>query len=324
MIHYCTYFDRNYLTRAMALHRSLVRHSPPFTLWALCLDDEAYAALEALRLDGVQPVRLAELEAADPELLAVKGSRSTVEYYFTCSPSLPRYLMQRHPDIDLITYLDADLFFYSSPQPIFDELGDGSVLIVPHRFPEQLRHLEEYGVYNVGLLTFRNDPPGHAILDRWREQCIEWCYDRVEDGRFADQRYLDAWPGHAGVVVLQHPGAGLAPWNVMRYRLDLGLEPPRVDGKPLVFYHFQGVKELRMGLWDVALDGYAVKDSMLRRALYRPYIGQLRAAARLVRDSGATGPARATSARQRAYTWRQVAGRIRRGQIVVSVGSTDS
>ena len=162
MIHYCTYFDRNYLTRAMALHRSLVRHSPPFTLWALCLDDEAYAALEVLRLEGVRPVRLTELEAADPELLAVKGSRSTVEYYFTCSPSLPRFLMQQHPDIELITYLDADLFFYSSPQPVFDELGDGSVLIVPHRFPEHLRHLEEFGVYNVGLLTFRNDPPGRG------------------------------------------------------------------------------------------------------------------------------------------------------------------
>jgi hypothetical protein len=319
VIHYCTYFDRNYLARAMALHRSLMRHSPPFTLWALCLDNDTLAALEALRLEGVRPIPLAELESADPALLAVKGSRSTVEYYFTCSPSLPRLLMQQHPEIELITYLDADLLFYSSPQPIFDELGDGSVLIVPHRFPESLRHLEIYGVYNVGLLAFRNDARGRAILDHWREQCLDWCYDRVEDGRFADQRYLDAWPGQPGVVVLQHPGAGLAPWNITRHRLELRLEPPRVDGRPLVFYHFQGVKAIRPRLWDVGLDWYGVRDRMLRNRLYRPYIRELQAAARVVRAAGVGGSTRAASARQQDYSWRQVAGRIRRGQVIVSL-----
>lgn len=320
MIHFCTYFDRNYLTRAIALHGSLQRHSPPFTLWALCLDAAAAAVLDALRLEGVRPIRLADLEAADPELLAVKGSRSTVEYYFTCSPSLPRYLMDRQPEIEVITYLDADLFFYSSPQPIFDELADGSVLIVPHRFPDRLGHLEEYGVFNVGLLSFRNDARGLAVLDGWREQCLEWCYDRVEDGRFADQRYLDAWPGQPGVVILQNPGAGLAPWNVSRYRLDLAVEPPTVDDCPLVFYHFQGVKTIRPGLWDVGLDGYEVSDRTLRDGLYRPYVRELQRATRVVRAGGTIAPPRAASSRQRRLTWRQVVGRVRRGQVVVSFG----
>ncbi len=319
MIHFCTYFDRNYLTRAMALHRSLVRHSPPFTLWALCLDNDTHDALETLQLEGVRPIPLAELEAADPALLAVKGSRSTVEYYFTCSPSLPRFLMQQHPDIELITYLDADLLFYSSPQPIFDELGDGSVLIVPHRFPESLRHLEINGVFNVGLVSFRSDSRGRAILDRWREQCLDWCYLRVEDNRMADQRYLDAWPGQPGVVVLQHPGAGLAPWNVMRYRLDLDAEQPSVDGHPLVFYHFQGFKAIRSGLWDLGSYRYAATNRMIRGRLYRPYIRELQAAARVVRASGAGGRGDATSLLQGHHGWRQLVGKICRGQVMVSL-----
>jgi hypothetical protein len=318
VIHYCTYFDRNYLTRAMALHRSLVRHSPLFTLWALCLDDDTHGALETLQLEGVRPIRLAELEAADPALLEVKGSRSTVEYYWTCSPILPRFLMQQHPEIDLLTYVDADLLFYSSPQPIFDEMGAGSVLIVPHRFPESLRHLEVNGVFNVGLLAFRSDAQGRAILDRWREQCLDWCYLRVEDDRMADQKYLDAWPGQPGVVVLQHPGAGLAPWNVMRYRLDLGAEPPSVDGHPLVFYHFQGLKAIRPGLWDLGSYRYATTNRMIRGQLYRPYIRELQTAARVVRASGAGGPSGATSLLQGHYGWRQLAGKICRGQVMVS------
>jgi hypothetical protein len=319
VIHYCTYFDRNYLTRAVALHRSLVRHSPPFTLWALCFDDDAYAALEALQLEGVEPIRLAEFEAADPELVEVKGSRSTVEYYFTSTPSLPLHVMRGHSDVELITYLDADLLFYSSPQPIFDELGTGSVLIVPHRFPEHLRHLEVHGVHNVGLLSFRNDPKGRALLERWREQCLEWCFDRVEDGRFADQRYLDAWPGRSGVVILQHPGAGLAPWNFMNYRIDLGTEPPRVDGRPLIFYHFQGVKAIRPGLWDIGLDEYGSMRPDLRKWLYGGYIRALQSAGRVLRSRGVGGSVGASSIRRADASWRQVAGRIRRGQVIVSL-----
>lgn len=319
MIHYCTYFDRNYVTRALALHRSLVRHSPPFTLWALCFDDDAYAALEALQIRGVEPIRLADLEAADPDLAAVKGSRTTIEYYFTASPRLPRYVMREHPQVDLITYLDADLLFYSSPQPIFDELGAGSVLIVPHRFPEQLRELEMYGVYNVGLLSFRNDTDGRAMLERWGEQCLEWCYDRVEDGRFADQGYLDAWPGQPGVVVLQHPGAGLAPWNYMRYQIDLTDRPPTVDGRPLVFYHFQGVKAIGPGMWDVALDRYGGAMNPAVRGLYDGYVRELQSAARTLRSRGAGSP-KALSIRLPGYSWREVIGRMRRGQVIVSLG----
>ena len=47
--HFCTYFDQNYLVRAVALYESMCAHfRKPFVLWALCMDDAAYDALEAL------------------------------------------------------------------------------------------------------------------------------------------------------------------------------------------------------------------------------------------------------------------------------------
>jgi hypothetical protein len=320
VIHYCTYFDRNYLTRAIALHSSLVRHSPPFTLWALALDAYAYAALEALTLEGVRPVRLADLEAAEPELLAVKGTRSTVEYYFTCSPCLPLHLMRTHPEIELLTYLDADLLFYSSPEPIFSELGAGSVLIVPHRFPEHLRHLEEYGVYNVGLLSFRNDVTGHAILERWRAQCLEWCFDRVENGRFADQKYLDDWPETPGVVVSENPGVDLAPWNVTGHRLDLAADPPLVDDRALVVYHFHGVKAVRPWIWDLGLANYGLEGGSLVDRLYRPYVQLLQRSSPSLRPFRPSWVRSGKSTRTAAPDWRTLAGRLRRRQAIISLG----
>src|SRR5687767_6020387 len=103
-IHYATYFDRHYLTRGLALYRSLARHSPPFVLWILCLDDETYRLLAKLQLDQVELVRLAELERADPALVIAKSTRQTIEYYWTCGPAFLIHLLTRHPQIATLTY----------------------------------------------------------------------------------------------------------------------------------------------------------------------------------------------------------------------------
>jgi hypothetical protein len=320
MIHYCTYFDRNYLTRALALHGSLVRHSPSFTLWALCFDDDAHAAVAALELDGLRAISLTEFERFDPDLLAVKPTRSAVEYYFTSTPTLPLFVLNQAQDADAVTYLDADLLFYSSPEPIFEELADGSVLIIPHRFPARLRRLELHGTYNVGLLTFRNDMRGRAVLERWRQQCIEWCYDRYEDGRFADQGYLNDWPSMPGVVVSEHVGAGLAPWNFMQYRVDLAADPPTVDGQPLIFYHFQGFKTVGPGLFDLGLEDYGRMDRPLKRRLYGGYVHELRHADAILRARSPAFASPASSIRLGRYSWRRLLRRVVQGEVMISVG----
>src|SRR5882672_2283877 len=174
---YCTYFDSGYLTRGLALLESLRANAGPFRLYVLCLDDASHAVLSHLGEQDVEVMKLSDLEASDAELLAVKSNRSRIEYYFTCTPSLTRYILASRPEIEDITYLDADLYFFASPEPIFREIGAASVAIIPHRFPKVLEHHAAHGRYNVGFLYFRRDPDGLRCLDWWRQKCIDWCYD---------------------------------------------------------------------------------------------------------------------------------------------------
>jgi hypothetical protein len=271
--HFCTYFDRNYLLQGLSLYRSLAAHAGDgFVLWVLCFDDGAYDVLMKLGIDNLRPVSLSELERGDEALQKAKRNRSPVEYYFTCSPSWPLYLLDRFPDIGMITYLDADLMFFSSPAPIYEEMGDNSVLIVGHRFPPHLRHLENRGIYNVGIVAFRNDERGRACLSWWRERCLEWCFERLEEGRYADQKYLDDWPARfPGVAVLQLKGAGLAPWNCMNYRLEVVDDKLTADGCPLVFYHFHGVKIINRWMYDPWVINYGEMPDVFRRWLYPRY-----------------------------------------------------
>jgi hypothetical protein len=279
---FCTYFDSRYLPRGLALYESLCRHAPGARLHVLCMDDVAFAALTEMALPGLVPIRLDDFEAGDEGLRAAKANRSVVEYYFTCTPSLPLYVLRHHSGIERVFYVDADLYFFSSAAAVLEEWGDGSVYIVDHRYPESLRGAEKYGRFNVGILGFRNDGEGRRCLEHWRRQCNAWCYDRLEDGKFADQKYLDAWPeAYRGVVVSGHPGVNVAPWNKSRYRLELREGVPCVNGRPIVCYHFHGVKLYRFGLVEPQPYTYGPKlDGDWIHWVYEPYLRELARAGR--------------------------------------------
>jgi hypothetical protein len=282
MYHFCTYFDRNYLVRGLALYWSLVRHASPFTLYVLCLDGYTRDLLARLGLPEVRLIPIEDFEAGDADLVEAKNNRRRIEYYFTCTPSLPLYVLDHFPGIDVITYLDADLYFFADPAPVYDELRDRSILIVEHRFPEHLRHLEVYGLYNVGLLCFRNDRHGRECLRWWRQCCLRWCGNRVNGAAFADQKYLDDWPARfPGVVVLQHKGANLAPWNVDRFCLRERNGSVLVDGDPLIFYHFHRLQIITRFFFDPDLALYDARLSpLLRRKVYAPYLRELQSCMR--------------------------------------------
>lgn len=244
MRHFCTFFDSGYLVRGIALYESLAAHADePFTLHVVCLDELSRLVLARLSLPGVRTIPLHRVEKRDRALYRAWRERSRTEYCWTLTPSVVSYVMETTFDADRLTYLDADLFFFSSPAPLFEEFSEGSILIHEHRFQESFQPAQVYGRFNVGLVSFRRDPVGLEALSWWRERCNEWCFARLEEGRFGDQKYLDDWPERfPGVVILRHPGGGVAPWNLLRFpvsRREDGVVT--VEGEPLVFFHFHGL-----------------------------------------------------------------------------------
>ena len=273
----CTYFDKNYLSRGLALYYSLERHHPSFRLFVLCLDDATERYLASLGRANLIPIARTALEAHDPELLATRATRSLVEYYFTTTPSWLRFLFDRYADIDLLTYVDADFRFFASPEPLFAEMGPASIAIVEHRFPLEMRHQEDRGRFNVGWLSFRRDADGLACVGWWREKCLEWCYDRIEEDRFADQKYLDQWPTRFGnVVILQHKGVNVAPWNLAGTRVHLDGAVAKVDEDPLICFHYHGFKHVLGPLFESGLWGTPVKlNRVLRTTVFEPYLREV-------------------------------------------------
>jgi hypothetical protein len=280
---YCTLFDSNYLVKAVAMHRTLLRHAPDAHLTAFVFDDRTKRILDALSLPRLTVTTLAELEAFDADLLSVKADRTPTEYCWTSTPVLPLYLFAHRPDLDEITYLDADLGFFADPQLLFDEIGDASVCITPHRYSPEYAYQEVNGIYCVQWLTFRRDERGMAALQWWHDRCIEWCYYRLEDGKLGDQKYLDDWPERfEGVHVLEHKGGGLAPWNISRYETAERGGRVFVDDDPLVFFHYHRLGLRRRGEHAWEPPGYPISENA-RELVYDPYLAELDDALRLIR-----------------------------------------
>ena len=274
-LHFCTYFDHRYLVRGLAMILSLAAHCPAARVWVLCMDDATYATLTRLELPVVRVIRLQAVEQANPELRAVKPQRTPLEYYFTCTPTLPRYVFDHHPEVERITYLDADLFFFADPTPLFCEIGAGSIGLVRQNVAANaLEEIEKHGIYNVSWVTFRRDATGLVCLRWWQDRCIEWCFLRAEDGKYGEQKYLDDWPSRfANVVVLGHKGANLARWSVAHYDLtERAGRQVYVDELPLIFFHFSGFTQVKRWLYNPRFGEEVKATTILRRGVYGRYL----------------------------------------------------
>ena len=247
----------------MALYESLLATCPRFHLYIYAFDDASCKLLSDLNLQHATIVSLAAFE--DDALLQVKPTRTVGEYCWTCTPSVIKHAIETY-QLPSCTYLDADIYFFSNPATLIDEMTDRSILITEHRYTPEYDQTKNSGIYCVQFTTFKNDAVGMAALNWWRDACIEWCFNRVENGKFGDQKYLDDWPlRFKNVHVLENLGGGVAPWNVQQYDLsDQDFE--------VVFYHFHGLKFIQDD--KVNLGKYKYTQAVFDR-IYRPYIGHI-------------------------------------------------
>ena len=273
---FSTLFDSNYITRGLALYYSLEKHCADFHLYIVAFDEKCYQVLKKINLSKATIISLTEFE--DEELLKVKPARNKAEYCWTSTSSTILYVLEKYK-VESCTYIDSDIYFYSSPKPIFDELGSKSILITEHRYSPQYNKEVKSGKYCVQLITFKNDEYGLKALKWWRDRSIEWCFARYEDGKFGDQLYLDDWTERfGGVHVLQHLGGGIASWNVQQYSFInennrlVGIENKTGKKFDIIFYHFHYLRFFTNGKVEL---GRILLSKDVIDIFYKPYIREL-------------------------------------------------
>ncbi len=280
-LNFCTLFDSSYMSRGVALYRSLEEQAADFHLYILAFDDTCSEVLTKLNLNKATVITLPQFE--DEDLLRVKAERTRGEYCWTSTSSLILYCIKTF-GLTHCTYLDADMYFYQSPELLLNEIPEHcSVLITEHRYTPKYDQSATSGKYCVQFMYFKNDTKGMKVLNWWRDACIDWCYNRMEDGKFGDQKYLDNWTiQFEGVWELKHLGGGLAPWNCQQYSFEqtnntfTAIEKKSGKIFPPVFYHFHGLRFYRKNS-AIFADKYYLISPTVRKLFYYPYLKKIRA-----------------------------------------------
>lgn len=279
MEHYVTLFDSLFLPQGLALHMSMERHVKAYTLWILCMDDEVHSVLAMLDLPNVRLLQLSRLETEN--LKQIKPTRTNGEYCWTLTPFAPRFVFETDPAVTRVTYLDADLWFLKNPAPIFREFDASGkdVLITEHAYAPENDQTAVSGQYCVQFVTFKRHG-GETVRRWWEERCIEWCYARLEDGKFGDQKYLDDWPErfNQSVHVLKDKELALAPWNATRYPYGNG-----------IFWHFHALRiENSYGKSLSVFFGPYTIPRVTLRDVYASYVAELRRVIQILSQKGVT------------------------------------
>ena len=287
----CSYFDRSYLARAVAMWESLAEDQN-LEFEFLCLDKVSADVFQGK--DRVTVTTQSDLLSKSSGLAEALVGRTKAERYFTMGPSHMRYVSENNTNAAWLVYVDADIFFYGSLSQYLTNFEGGSAVISPHRHLWQnRRRLRPFGRYNVGVVAIANNLAGKGLLSYWADQCKTWCYDRVEAGKYADQRYLEDFESlDDSVIVDENKGANVAPWN-LGFSKVIGESPKNlsIDGVPIVYVHFQGLKVLK-NHWILGHLPYltlATPNQISK--LYTPYVRRLEGLEdRSLANSGSSRP----------------------------------
>lgn len=284
MYSYCTLFDRDYLNKGIVMLRSLLRTSKQAKIYVLAMDDKCLDVLTEEHFPRVVLISMDHFMTC--ELRQCQLDRSHAEFCWTCTAGLISYIFTEYGE-KFCTYVDADMYFYQCPDALVQQLADSgkSVQIIKHGFKKTLenRLLEKRaGRFCVEFNTFKNDSAGRAVLESWRKDTIRDCSCQTA-GNYGDQLYLDQWPEKYNCIhILDNEGAGVAPWNINRYRYagtdskGIRMICDRKKQVRLFFYHFHGMEYKGKNLVDikVCIRHWYVEPELLYR-IYLPYLKKL-------------------------------------------------
>jgi hypothetical protein len=276
MRYFLTVCDAAYLPRLKVLHASMLRHCGEFLLLVIPWDDVVREWCNRAE-SRVRAWNRRDVETWQTEPLP-GPERSSVERMWFARAQAAAEMTRTAP----VVMLDADVAFFADPSPMLDAIdmlaAPGAVM--PHYFASSADDLpglteETHGVYgrvNAGVLYVRSP----ELAWRRADQTRAWCFNRLEDGRYADQTILDDWPLLGAVEFPPHFAPG--PWCANRWDLDtLPGGGFTFGGQRLVAWHFSSLKLADDGaVIQLANPEYALPSNA--RMVYEPYIRELRRA----------------------------------------------
>ena len=273
----CTYFDYNFLPRGLALFYSIKRYHKEFDLFVLALDARTYDYLLDLEEKNLKLISHEEYDVYFKT--SVNRFEDKKQYFFSATANLCVYLLENNPEIDILLYLDADVYLFSSLDLMYEEFGNSSIGLCTHRiYPLFKFFVNHYGNYNVGVNLFRNSASGKRCVRDWKVECDTWYPDKPGYPLkfFSDQIFLDSWVGKFdGIKIIENIGINVCYWNAANYTFSKVNDCYYVDKTPLMIFHFSSLHKENDHIWNTYSIYGLVSIRKVLLEIYTEYIKEI-------------------------------------------------
>lgn len=241
-----TIVSNNYLAYARTLTESLRKSNPSFERF-ICLAD---APQDGVAAQGDTHIVEASTIGV-PHFSDMAFRYDVMEFNTAIKPFMFRWLLEQQ-GFDRAIYLDPDICVYR-PLAEMEALLDAgaSGVLTPHimrpledgRRPDDHDILQS-GVYNLGCAAMTRQQEALDFIAWWGRRLQFQCYSDVASNLFTDQRWCDFAPSFMErLALLRHPGYNVAYWNFAHRKIEAQPDGTvTVNGEPLVFFHFSGLR----------------------------------------------------------------------------------
>jgi hypothetical protein len=234
-----TIVSRNYAAQAATLMESLAAAEPDVRRVVVATDGP---------LAGFEG-RAEVIDAADvgAPFAAMCVYYDALELNTAVKPYVFKHLLSQ-PGVRSATYLDPDIYVFRPLDRVREGLAQAQLVLTPHVTRPLLgdanpndQALLRSGAYNLGFCSARAEPKVMDLMAWWADRCRFDCRVDLANGLFTDQKWMDLSPGLVDSLdIVREPGLNLAYWNLEGRTLARASDGWRVDGEPLVFFHFSG------------------------------------------------------------------------------------
>jgi len=241
-MNYCTYFDKNFLVQGLTCIHTLKKYNRNSFFYILALDSETQLKLENLNLSFIKVISLNLLLQKFSILRKEKKKRNLNEFFFLLTPFLIFFLL-KHQKINHVSYVDADLIFFSKIIKIKKLFKKNDILASYHDYNQ---NKVTTGKYNVGFLVFKNNKRVLSQVHVWMKQCI---ISTTVDGSYSniicgDQKYLENWEKNKKIKFsgIKVRNFNIGAWNITEKKFSKKNGMLMCDNSKLYCIHSNFIK----------------------------------------------------------------------------------
>jgi|GEM_PF-209133 len=287
----------NYLLRAQKLAETFLQFNPDYQIFTGLTD----------RLPAGHPLEAVarQLNVTTIEELNVPDFDKMWQHYHVyelanaVKPLYADYILQQHPNLQCLLYLDVDVHVFGSFAEMEAKVALHSIVLTPYTltpmpyltpidkveygfsvaqdFEERL--MLYTGIYNGGCWAIDGSEDSRRFIHWWKERAKHQGFSGRKLGLFGEQLWLNLVPlFFPNAHVLRHLGYNVAPWNLHERTIS------ERDGIfyvnqtfPLIFFHYSGFSPLSPHLitrWSTL----TFDDRPDLRAVFTQYADALRTA----------------------------------------------